>query len=274
MKHILTYLVTALLVASCVPPNILEVPPNLTTPITTPESSISSNQVALVIGNSQYEYRPLPNPKHDAEAMAKVLRHKGFEVILKKDLTHDGMEQAIAEFETRLATRKEVGLFYYAGHGVQINQTNYLVPINNEHIKNENDVQKGAIRLDDILQGMETANDGLNIVVLDACRDNPFKDQTFTRSLSRGLARTPVQESNLSASASVSGILIALATSPGKTASDGLYTQHLVEAMQTPGLTVEDVFKRVYKAVNKASNAQQSPWYNASLSGSYCFGGC
>jgi hypothetical protein len=229
-------------------------------------------QLALVIGNSKYEYRPLRNPKNDAKMMANVLRQTGFEVILKTDLNYGEMKRIVRQFGQRLAASKGVGLFYFAGHGVQIKKNNYLVPINNDHISDEIDVQNGAIDVDEIVQRMEQANNGLNIVILDACRDNPFRAENFSRSLGRGLARTQIQ---------ADGMLIAYATSPNKTASDGLkggnnglYTQYLIEAIQTPGLKIEGVFKRVRQTVKTASSGEQVPWYNASLSGDFCFGGC
>jgi uncharacterized caspase-like protein len=228
-------------------------------------------QLALLIGNNKYEYRPLHNPTNDARAMANVLKQRGFQVTLKTDLDYGEMKRSIRQFGQQLAATKGVGLFYFAGHGVQIKKNNYLVPINNNHIGDEIDVQNGAIRVDEIVQRMAQANNGLNIVVLDACRDNPFQAENFSRSLGRGLARTQVQ---------ADGMLIAFATSPNKTASDGgsgqngLYTQYLLKYMQMPGLKVEDMFKRVRQAVKQASHNEQVPWYNASLSGDFCFGGC
>ncbi|OAD19223.1 peptidase C14 caspase catalytic subunit p20, partial [Candidatus Thiomargarita nelsonii] len=294
MKPLLIYCVIALLVSACVSnPRISTTPGKIVVPNNTPpmqplsereqESSSSiqatqdtrpstSTQIALVIGNSQYEYRPLRNPTNDAEAMAKVLRKKGFEVILKTNLKYGDMKKTIRQFGQRLAASKGVGLFYFAGHGVQVKGENYLIPINNNHIIDEIDVQNSAIRLNEIVQRMEETKNRLNIMVLDACRDNPFKDGSLNRNLSRGLARAHVQ---------ADGMLIAFATSPNKTASDGLasgqnglYTHHLLQAIQTPNLKIEDVFKQVHKAVKNASNGEQVPWYNASLSGDFCFGRC
>ena len=246
-----------------VPPPVPQIKPHV--------PSEDGAQLALVIGNNEYEYRPLRNPTNDAKRIADVLIQKGFKVTLKTDLDYGEMKRTIRQFGQELAATKGVGLFYFAGHGVQIKKNNYLVPINNNHIGDEIDVQNGAIRVDEIVQRMGQANNGLNIVVLDACRDNPFQAENFSRSLGRGLARTQIQ---------ADGMLIAFATSPNKTASDGsggqngLYTQHLLKYMQMPGLKVEDMFKRVRQAVKQASHNEQVPWYNASLSGDFCFGGC
>lgn len=249
--------------ASPVSPSVPQIKPHI--------PSGAGAQLALVIGNNKYEYRPLQNPTNDAKRITDVLRQKGFQVTLKTDLDYGEMKRSIRQFGQQLAATKGVGLFYFAGHGVQIKKNNYLVPINNNHIGDEIDVQNGAIRVDEIVQRMASANNGLNIVVLDACRDNPFQAENFSRSLGRGLARTQVQ---------ADGMLIAFATSPNKTASDGstgqngLYTQYLLKYIQMPGLKVEDMFKRVRQAVKQASHNEQVPWYNASLSGDFCFGGC
>ncbi|HEC85134.1 MAG TPA: caspase family protein [Thioploca sp.] len=145
-------------------------------PFTSPSTAYGTMaQLALVIGNSKYEYRPLRNPTNDAKAMANVLKQKGFDVILKTDINYGEMKRIIRQFGQRLAASKGVGLFYFAGHGVQIKKNNYLIPINNDHISDEIDVQNGAIDVDEIVQRMEQANNGfLNIVILDACRDNPI----------------------------------------------------------------------------------------------------
>ena len=170
------------------------------------------------------------------------------------------MEAAISEFG-RTLYQGGVGLFYYAGHGVQVDGENYLVPVG-ARIDSESDVRYKAVNVGHILGKMGEARNGLNIVILDACRDNPF---------SRGLS---FQHQGLAvvSSATARGTLIAYATSPGKVASDGearngLYTQHLLKNMQTPGLPVEQVFKRVLRGVEQETNGKQSPWTSSSFSG-------
>jgi len=229
-------------------------------------------QVALVIGNNDYEFSPLENAVNDATKVAGVLKQKGFKVILKTNLTYARMKEAVREFENELAAKKDVGLLFYAGHGVQIKGENFLIPVNNQEMRDEMDVQDKAINVDDITQRMTQSKVKLSVVILDACRDNPFKP-TATRSRSMGMTRglTPMQAAE--------GMVIAYATDPGSTASDGdggqgLYTSYLVETLQEPGLEIEKVFKEVSRKVKAASKGKQKPWYNASIEGTFCFGGC
>jgi len=229
-------------------------------------------QVALVIGNNNYEFSPLENAVNDATKVAAVLKQKGFKVILKTNLTFARMKEAVREFEDELAAKRDVGLLFYAGHGVQIKGENFLIPINNQEMRDEMDVQDKAVNVDDITSRMKQSKVKLSVVILDACRDNPFKP-TVARSRSMGMTRglTPKQAAE--------GMVIAYATDPGSTASDGeggqgLYTKHLIEALQTPNLQIEDVFKKVRRDVKDASGGKQVPWYNTSLDGHFCFGGC
>ncbi len=143
-------------------------------------------RTALVIGNSQYQSSPLANPENDAEDIAKKLRGLGFEVIHKNNATRKQMKQVIRQFERKLRKKGGVGLFYYAGHGVQIKGTNYLVPLKAE-MEYEYEVPDEALSANSVLRAMESAGNDMNIVVLDACRDNPFSRSW--RSSSRGLAR-------------------------------------------------------------------------------------
>lgn len=219
---------------------------------------------ALVIGNSQYQVGALRNPANDAQDMATRLNHLGFDVTLLLNTGQEKMEQAINEFGRQLY-QGGVGLFYYAGHGVQVHGENYLIPVN-AHIESESDVRYKAVNIGQLLGKMGEARNGLNIVILDACRDNPFAKEF--RSASRGLA--------VVSSSAVKGTLIAYATSPGKVASDGedrngLYTKHLLKNLQTPGLPVEQVFKRVLQGVERETNGKQTPWTSSSFSGDFYF---
>jgi uncharacterized caspase-like protein len=196
--------------------------------------------------------------------MATRLNNLGFDVTLILNTRQEQMEQAIHEFGRQLY-QGGVGLFYYAGHGVQVNGENYLIPVN-AHIESESDVRYKAVNIGQLLGKMGEARNGLNIVILDACRDNPFAKEF--RSASRGLAVVN--------SSAVKGTLIAYATSPGKVASDGedrngVYTKHLLMALQTPGLPVEQVFKRVLQGVERETNGKQTPWTSSSFSGDFYF---
>ncbi len=225
---------------------------------------IQEKRTALIIGNSQYAIGALKNPAHDAQDMADTLKGLGFVVTLQLDGTQEKMEAAISQFGRELY-KGGVGLFYYAGHGIQVGGENFLIPVNAK-IESETDVRYKAVPMGQILGKMGEARNGLNIVILDACRDNPFS-RGF-RSSTRGLA--------VVSSASAKGTLIAYATSPGKVASDGnsrngLYTKHLLENMQTPGIPVEQVFKRVLQGVEQETQGKQSPWTSSSFSGDFYF---
>ena len=222
----------------------------------------SEARVALVIGNAKYRDSPLLNPVNDARSLAAALRAAGFEVVELHEQGSAGMRRAIREFGEKLRG-KDAGLFYFAGHGVQVRGRNYLVPVDAD-IKYEDEIEDQSVEIGLVLGKMESAKARVNLVILDACRNNPFARSS--RSGQNGLApmEAPI------------GTLIAFATSPGQVASDGtlgngLYTSHLVREMVTPGLKVEDVFKRVRAAVRMASNGRQIPWENTSLEGDFFF---
>ncbi|MGD0266543.1 MAG: caspase family protein [Candidatus Methylomirabilota bacterium] len=226
------------------------------------ESVAGERRLALVIGNSRYSSAPLRNPVNDARAMATTLRSFGFDVLLYEDVSYKDLRRAIIEFGNQLRDGG-VGVFYYAGHGVQVNGRNYMVPVD-AVIQGDAEVAVEALDVDYVLSRMDTARNRLNIVILDACRDDPFS-RSF-RSPTHGLASidAPI------------GTLIAYATAPGKVAQDGegpngLYTSELLKAMEVPGLKIEDVFKRVRQSVSKQTNGQQVPWEASSLIGDFSF---
>lgn len=224
----------------------------------------AGKRTALLIGNSEYEIGSLRNPANDAQDMAGTLMKLGFDVTFKLNADQEQMEHAISEFGRQLY-QGGVGLFYYAGHGVQVDGENYLIPVN-ATIQTESDVRYKAVNIGQVLGKMGEARNGLNMVILDACRDNPFA-KSF-RSSTRGLAVVN--------SSAVKGTLIAYATSPGNVASDGtdrngLYTKHLLQHLTSPGLPVEQVFKRVLQGVERDTNGKQSPWISSSFSGDFFF---
>jgi hypothetical protein len=221
----------------------------------------TERRIALVIGNGAYSSGPLKNPVNDATDMAAVLKKLGFIVTLKKNARLQEMDEAIEELGNKLK-RGGVGLFYYAGHGVQVNGANYLLPIGAK-INKEADVKYQAVDANRILDEMATANNGLNIVILDACRDNPFA-RSF-RSASRGLAIV---------SSAPSGTFISYSTSPGNVARDGdrrnsPYAAALIKFMQKPGVTISDVFINVRTKLKKETG--QVPWELSSLEGEFYF---
>jgi uncharacterized caspase-like protein len=223
-----------------------------------------NRRVALVMGNSAYKDAPLTNPVNDARAIANALRESGFSVTLRENTDQRGMLSALREFGDQLRGGG-TGLFYYAGHGMQIKGRNYLIPVG-ASIDREDEVAYSAVDAQAVLDKMEAAGNMANIMILDACRNNPFVRST--RSGQAGLAQmdAPV------------GTLVAYATSPGSVASDGvglngLYTQHLLAAIRKPGNKVEDVFKQVRANVRRDSSGKQVPWESTSLEGDFYFQG-
>ncbi len=219
-------------------------------------------RLALVIGNAAYPTSPLRNPTNDARALAGALKALGFEVTAHENLGQREMRRAILDFGTRLR-EGGVGLFYFAGHGLQVNGRNYLVPVD-AAINSEAEVEVESVDVASVLARMETARNRVNLVILDACRDNPFA-RSF-RSAARGLAAIDAP----------SGTLIAYATAPGRVARDGegangLYTGELLKTLQAPGLRVEEVFKRVRQSVLERSAGDQVPWESSSLVGDFLF---
>jgi hypothetical protein len=233
----------------------------LVSPIVTDDFQ-NKKRVALVIGNSNYKVGYLKNPKNDATDVAQVLRDLGFAVILEIDADQKKMNTALLRFGREL-TNGGVGLFYYAGHGVQVNDSNFLIPVD-ANIQEERDVKYKALNLAQILDEMREAQTGLNIVLLDACRDNPLAKSS--RSSTRGLARVT----------SPSGSIIIYATSPGAVAADGtgrngLFSKYLLRHITTPGQTIESVIKQVSKDVQNESKNKQIPWMESSFTGNFYF---
>ena len=218
-------------------------------------------RIALVIGNSAYATAPLANSVNDARLMAETLRGLGFEVIERIDADRKTIQLATFELQDRLveAGNDAVGLFYYAGHGVQVGGQNYLIPLNSEIVK-EREVSIEAGSAGFVLKQMEFAGNRMNFVILDAYRNNPLT-RSF-RSATRGLARMDAPR----------GSLVAYSTGPGEVAADGTganspYTLALAQAMETPGLPAEQMFKLVRDRVMDVTDGKQTPWEESSLTG-------
>jgi formylglycine-generating enzyme required for sulfatase activity len=219
-------------------------------------------RTALVIGNSEYKTSPLRNPGNDAEDIARTLSGLGFRVQLLRDATQSDMKQAIRRFGADLKAGG-IGFFYFAGHGVQLNGRNYLVPVSAE-IESEADLEDQSVDAALVLSHMANASNRVNLVVLDACRNNPFA-RSF-RAVSSGLAQMDASR----------GTLVAFATAPGEVARDGdgrngVYTKHLLQNIVTPGVPVEIMFKRVRDGVARETNNKQIPWESTSLQGADFF---
>lgn len=226
----------------------------------------AERRLALVIGNGAYRHTgQLANPPRDAHLLTGTLRSVGFTVTEVIDADAETMKRAMLEFGRSLRGSDAVGLFFYAGHGLQVNGHNYLVPVS-ANITDETEAAIEAVSLSELLATMERAQTRVNIVVLDACRNNPFA-RSF-RSGQQGLARVDAP----------TGSFVAYATAPGSVAADGTgsnspYTQALAGAMRQPGLAIEQVFKEVRRSVLKTTSGKQVPWDSTSLTGDFYFMG-
>ncbi|OGR39791.1 MAG: hypothetical protein A2051_06565 [Desulfovibrionales bacterium GWA2_65_9] len=231
------------------------------------QPALAQRRVALVIGNSIHETVPLKNPANDARAMAATLKALGFEVIHLENASQAVMLDAVNTLGRQL-TKGSVGLFYFAGHGVQSAGHNYLIPVSSG-INSEADLESRAVDAGLVLERMEQAGSDLNIVILDACRNNPFARKFRSAGGGKG---------GLAAMQAPKGSLIAFATSPGSVASDGagengVYTKHLLQHLRTPDLQVEQMFKRVRSGVVEETRSQQLPWETTSIQGDFAFAG-
>jgi hypothetical protein len=227
----------------------------------------AERRVALVVGNGQYQNAGvLRNPVNDARAVAQSLQRLGFNVMLRENRSQREMAQDIREFGRQL-DQNTVALYYYSGHGIQVKGENYVVPVD-AALENEEEVEYATVNVGLVMAQMEAAHSRVNIVFLDACRNNPFA-RSF-RSSSSGLAMMNAP----------AGTFIAYATAPGDVASDGtasagngLYTQQLLRFLNQPGLPIEQMHKQVRIAVTAASNGDQVPWESSSIMGDFYFAG-
>ncbi|MBU2649850.1 MAG: caspase family protein [Bacteroidetes bacterium] len=233
----------------------------LCTLLCAPNPGFGQSRKALVIGNSAYAEVPLNNPGNDATDLASTLRALGFDVSLMKNLDHRSMEDAIRNFGTSVKPG-DVALFYFSGHGTQVDGLNYLIPVN-EQVRSEIDVKYHCVEAGFVLDHLEQSRAGVNIIILDACRNNPFQGY---RSGNRGFAYMSAP----------TGSIIAYSTAPGSVAQDGSgrnspFTKNLIEKIQSPGLKIEEVFKEVRKEVAAETGRQQIPWESSSLMGDFYF---
>lgn len=223
---------------------------------------VKDRRLALVIGNAEYEFSgKLRNTVNDANLMSRTLKDLGFDVIKKTDATKTEMDQAILDFSRELG-KYNVALFFYAGHGIQLEGTNYLIPVD-ARLDDRLAAQFEAVDVSKLVSQFERYPNNVNIVILDACRNNPFK--TWTRGSESGFKAIPAP----------SGTIIAFATGEGATASDGigqngLYTSELVEQMKVPQ-RIEDVFIQTRVSVRARSENKQSPQEWSQLTGKFYF---
>ena len=227
------------------------------------QESSQEPRTALVVGNAEYQYfGTLKNPANDAEDIAATLDELGFDVTMLLDAGRQELALAVRAFGDRLADSGGLGLFYYAGHGIEVGGTNYLIP-SDADVAAEDEVEFNSIPLDLVVEKMATAQNGQNIVILDACRDNPLPATRRSASATRGLSVVEAP----------TGTLIVYATEPGRAALDGdgrnsPFTGAFLNHVQTPGVDVEIMMRSVRQDVISETDGEQTPWTNSSLTGS------
>jgi uncharacterized membrane protein YgcG len=236
-----------------------------------PHAASAENRVALVIGQSAYRaVAALPNPANDARAMTQLLAEAGFEVVSAADLSQNELRRTVGEFAGRIAAKgpDTTALVFYAGHGIQIDGENYLIPVDVDPMR-ETDIPLQAVRLNDLLNTLTAVPSKMRIIMLDACRNNPFPD--IAKTTGHGLA---IVDAKLGAP----GTFLSYSTSPGAEAEDGSganspYTTAFLVAARQPGLSIEEALKRVRVSVNKATEGRQTPWESSSLTDEFRFFG-
>jgi uncharacterized caspase-like protein len=226
------------------------------------DSAKWGRRTALVVGNGAYKTSPLPNPVSDARLISEALNAAHFRVIKVENASRESMLKAITEFGNEI-DKGGVGLFYYAGHGVQVRGENYLMPVD-VNVSREEEIRSRGVNAQEVLDRMVAAKNGLNLVFFDACRNDPFP--RASRGAAQGLAKMDA----------ALGMLVSFATAPGSVAEDGKsgnspYTRHLADTIRQPGLRVEDVLKRVRSAVRRETEGRQITWDNSSIEGEFFF---
>ena len=224
------------------------------------QSPAPDKRIALVIGNARYPAIPLNNPENDARVVGRTLRGLGFEVIEHVNLPVKKFRQVLRDYVRRLQSENGIGLLFYAGHGVQIDGRNYLLPVD-INLRDQEEIKDEAVDIDDLfVSKLDRASSRGLIVILDACRDNPFSKKTRNIQASGGLAEMGAR-----------GAMIAYSAAPGAAAEDGpegtnsVFTRHLVHEMLEPGVEVETMFKNVRVKVLQDTRKRQMPWVNSSL---------
>jgi uncharacterized caspase-like protein len=232
-------------------------------------------RIALVIGNGAYRDAPLKNPASDAQAVAAALRGLGYQVTLRQDTRLRDLIESLRDVSVR-ASKASVRVLFYAGHGVQVKGRNYLVPIDADP-KTEEDIQRQSADVGEFVDRLSAIRTGANIVVLDACRVNPFAGGVIVGPDGRRLKFRGATPGGLATLDAPVGTLVAFSTAPNSVALDGskgqhsVYTRHLLANLQTPGLQIEQLFKRVRIGVAEETGRVQVPWESSSLTADFCF---
>lgn len=234
------------------------------------QAQTSPERVAMVIGNESYARLPLRNPVNDARAVAAALKAVGFNVMLRENAGYSTMVEAMREFLDRSGDA-EVRLVYFAGHGAQFDGKNYLIPVD-ATLQHDKELTTKAANATELAAKLAQHKSGVNIMILDACREAPYP-LVATRNPLRSRAVAP----GLAGATAPQGTLIAFSTGPGGIALDGpagansAYTRHLVAHLAEPGLAIEQLFKRIRIGVSRDTQHKQIPWETSSLMGDFCF---
>lgn len=232
-------------------------------------------RIALVIGNGAYKSAPLKNPVNDAVAMAARLKELGFTVMLRENTSLPQLLEAMRDFSIK-AAQNAVRLVFYAGHGIQSKGRNYLVPVE-ANVQSEDEIPSNSADVGELVDRLGALKHGINIVILDACRINPFSDGVIVGPDGRRIRFRGVAKPGLAPLDAPVGTLVAFSTKPNGVALDGaneqhsIYAKHLLANLDTPGMAIEQVFKKVRSAVLKETEGVQQPWESSSLTGDFCF---
>lgn len=235
----------------------------------------AASRIALVIGNGAYRSAPLKNPPGDATAVAAALRGLGYGVNLRHDTRLPELIEALREFSMR-APKASVRVLFYAGHGVQVKGRNYLVPVDADP-QSEQEIQRQSADIGEFVDRLSAIPNGVNIVVLDACRVNPFAAGVIVGPGGRRLKFRGATPGGLASLDAPVGTLVAFSTAPNGVALDGatgehsVYARHLLANLSTPGLQIEQLFKRVRIGVAEDTGRVQVPWESSSLTANFCF---
>jgi uncharacterized caspase-like protein len=238
-------------------------------------AAAGDGRIALVIGNGAYKSAPLKNPVGDASAVAASLRQLGYAVTYRENTTLRDLVETLREFSVRAATAS-VRLLFYAGHGIQAKGRNYLLPVDTEP-QSEDEIAAKTADVGEFIDRLSAIKHGANIVVLDACRVNPFVAGVIVGPDGRRLKFRGVTPTGLAPQDAPVGTLVAFSTAPNGVALDGatsnhsIYAKHLLANLETPGLPIEQLFKKIRIAVAEETQRVQVPWESSSLTTEFCF---
>jgi len=244
-------------------------------PVRPVHAQAQDGRIALVIGNGAYRIAPLKNPVSDAAAMAERLKQLGFTVMLRENTTFTQLIESMREFSVK-ASSSAVRLVFYAGHGIQSKGRNYLVPVDAD-VQTEEDISTKSADVGELVDRLGAIKHGINIVILDACRINPFSTGVIVGPDGRRIRFRGATTPGLAPVDAPVGTLVAFSTAPNGVALDGanenhsIYAKHLLANLNTPGIAIEQLFKKVRIGVIEETERVQVPWESSNLVADFCF---